>query len=461
MKSKSLKVKKSKSYRLQFCILHFTFCILFSNLARGAGGDAGQYGAFLTYWGCGARSLGMVGALSGLADDVEAVYFNPAGLVQLNTHELSFMHSVLFAGTGTSFDALTYGCPVSASSALGTSLLQLYTPGIGLGKTGIKYTDRQVGWLLSYSRKLFGSLCVGGNAKIFYHSIAEWNGLGWGMDFGFLLFPNSKFSYGLNVQNVIKPGIKLASQRVTFPTVLNTGLSLRPYGDRFLLGIDMLWSEYRKPTFGFGLEYKPFSILHLRAGVNQAVAGFGFGVCKDQIRYIARIDYACVLPYSTGGGFLPAHNLSLSLTFGGYRARARSTTIAFSPISGEGENVAWLYLDIAPKTKVKRWQVLIKDETGTVVRKIGAWGEPPYRISWDGKDDNALLVPDGRYYYTLQVVEKTGKSWVADGFLSTLSTVGPPGTVIVKPKGEAPEFILEHREEQKKQLPEKKSEKGE
>ncbi|MCK4352806.1 hypothetical protein KAW65_05295 [candidate division WOR-3 bacterium] len=416
----------------------------------GAGGTAGQYGAFLTYWGCGARSLGMAGALSGLADDASAGYFNPAGLAQINTHELTFMHSVVFAGTGTSFDALMYGCPATSTSGFGTTLLQLYTPGIKPGsKSEIKkpFSDRQVAWLLTYSGKLLGPIYIGINGKAFYHEIATYSALGGGADVGLFLFPQGKFSLGISCQNVIRPEVKLISEKIAFPITLRSGISIRPYRDKLSLAVDMIWAEYRSPQFGFGIEYRPFNILHLRGGINQVFAGFGFGICQDRGRFVARLDYACELPYSTEGMLLPGHNVSLSLLFGGFRARAHSPIARFSPVSGEGENVAWLYLDIVPRSKIKNWQVLIKDEAGTVVRKIGAWGESPYRIAWDGKDDNTLLVPDGRYYYSLTVVEKKGRVWESEGFLTTLSTVGPPGTIIVKPKGETPEFILEQKEE--------------
>ncbi len=445
---------KKQRYISISCFLFYISCFLFSGTAHGLG-DAGLYGELFTYWGNSARAIGMAGALTGLADDGSAVYYNPAGLVQLNTQEFTFMHSIVFAGGGTSADILTYALPATGNSGFGASVIHLYTPDIQLAnRDGLlgayTYTNREIGGLLTYSTKLVGPVWTGLNAKIFYHQMYNYSGMGFGLDLGLFFFPDEMFSFGVNVQNPIKPSVKLIEETISFPTVLRTGVSIRPYGKRLAIVCDMIWSEYRSPTFGVGIEYRPFQMFHLRGGANQSYAGLGFGLWKDQKRYEVQLDYAFQIPFATGSMFGFGHNFSLSLLFGGFRSKAFCPSVAFSPTSGtEGKNIAWLYFDVKPRTEVKKWQVLVKDESGTVVRKIGAWGEPPYRISWDGKDDNAILVPDGRYYYTLKVIEKSGRTWDYEGYFSSLYTVGPPGTIVVKSKAETPKYILEERQEKK------------
>lgn len=432
-------------------------CNLFFINAYGAG-DAGTYGALFTYWGNSARTLGMAGAFSGVADDAGASYFNPAGLVQLNTQELTFMHSIMFSGTGTCSDFLTYGRPTSAKSAFATTIMHLYTGGVekminGVG-AGYTYCDRQVGILLTYSTHIVGPVWIGINGKFFNHQIAEFNKIGYGADVGFFAFPEETFSFGLNVQNAWKPSIKMVDEAFQFPVTLRTGLSVKAFKGLILAG-ELVWPEYRSATFGVGLEYRPIQMFHLRTGINSGLVAAGFGLWHDVKRFEVRLDYAWLLPYQTGGMYGFGHNFSLNLAYGGYRAKALCPTVAFSPTSpAEGKNIVWIYFDISPRTRVEKWQVLVKDEAGTVVRKIGAFGEPPYRVSWDGKDDNALIVPDGRYYYQLTVIEENGRKWEYEGFLSNMYTVGPPGTVIIKSKGETPEYITEERRE--KNAPPKK-----
>lgn len=420
-------------------------------------GDAGTYGEFLTYWGPSARTLGMAGALTGLADDVSAGYFNPAGLVQLNTQEVSFMHSIVFVGLGTCADVLMYGRPATGTSGFGITFFHIYTPGIEYRDqkrptSGYTYTNREVGGLLTYSVRLLGPVWMGINAKIFLHQLFRWSGMGFGTDVGLFFFPEQLFSLGINVQNAIKPSVKLIDITNTFPTVLRSGFSVRPWGNKLAVALDMIWSEFRRPVFGVGIEYRPVNMFPLRIGFNQSYAGIGLGLWKDQRTYEVRLDYAFELPHQAGSTFGFGHNFSLSIMYGGFRAKAHCPVATFSPTSGEeGKNIAWLYFNVAPRTEVKKWQVLIKDENGTVVRKIEAFGHPPFRVAWDGKDDNAVLVPDGRYYYSLRVVERDGRTWDYEGFLASMYTVGPPGTVIIRSRGESPEYIREERKETKKE----------
>lgn len=71
-------------------------------------GDAGSPGAFLEY-GAGARSIALGKAMTGLANDVSATYFNPAGLVQMNPQMLTLMHTALVEKSY--YDYLGYSYP--------------------------------------------------------------------------------------------------------------------------------------------------------------------------------------------------------------------------------------------------------------------------------------------------------------------------------------------------------------
>jgi hypothetical protein len=439
----------------------FLFFFLYTRLF-GVEGDAGTYGAFLSYWGPTARALGMGCALTGLADDASAGYFNPAGLVQLNTHEFTFMHSLTFVGNGTSADVLLYARPATGASAIGFTLFHLYTPGIEYRDPvsptpGYTFTDRKIAALFTCSTPLIGPIWMGVNIKMFQHQLFRWSGIGFGGDIGLFFFPAKMFSMGINLQNVVKPSITLLEETWALPSVLRSGLSIRPWKDKLAIALDMTWCEYRRPIFSVGFEYRASPMLYLRTGLTQAYAGIGLGVWKDQRIYEVRFDYALEIPHLAGSAFGFGHTFSISILFGGFRVKAYCPTFAFSPISTEeGKNITWLYFNVNTRTEVKRWEVLIKDEKGTVVKKLGAWSAPPYRMAWDGRDENEIRVPDGKYYYTLKVIESDGKVWEYEGYLSTVCTVGPEPVVIMKSRGEQPTYILERRKEEKKEVEEEK-----
>ncbi|MDZ7375827.1 MAG: hypothetical protein ONB13_04330 [candidate division KSB1 bacterium] len=57
---------------------------------------AGKYAAEFLRIGVGARALGLAGAYVAMADDGSASYWNPAGLTDLNKHQLLFSHAQMF-----------------------------------------------------------------------------------------------------------------------------------------------------------------------------------------------------------------------------------------------------------------------------------------------------------------------------------------------------------------------------
>jgi len=83
-----------------------------------AGQRVAKYGADFLAGGVGGRALGMGGAYVALAADVDATYWNPAGLSLLAYPELAYMHAERFAGI-VSFDYAALAWPISATSTLG------------------------------------------------------------------------------------------------------------------------------------------------------------------------------------------------------------------------------------------------------------------------------------------------------------------------------------------------------
>lgn len=445
---------KLKEWRTSICcLLPFIFYLVAPQSVYGRVGDAGTYGAFLSYWGTSARALGMAGSFTGLADDASAMYFNPAGLVQLNTHEITFTHSIIFSGNGTSANVLMYAQPLNPTSGFGLTLFHIHTPGIKYTPPDQKptdphqgrfYTNRELTGALTYSRRLLFPVWIGVTGKIYQHSIFMWSGVGFGGDVGLYFYPARVFSFGINVVNTVKPTLKLIEETNLFPSVVRLGLSIRPWREKFILTGDMIWSEYRKQTYGVGIEFRPLQMLHVRGGCNEAFATVGLGLWKDRIKHEIKADYAFKIPHLAGNMFGFGHTFSLSVLFGGYRVKAHAPIEAFSPTLGEeGRNVAWLHLNIRPRTEVAKWEVIIKDEIGTVVKKIESPGEPPYRLVWDGTDENSLLVADGNYYYTLRVVEKDGRGWDFDGFLGHIYWVPPDATIELRGKEKKPTHHLE------------------
>ncbi len=71
----------------------------------------GRYAGDFMMIGAGARSLGMGGAFTALANDGSAIYWNSAGLAQLRESELSVMHAFLYGGMAM-YDNVTFCQPL-------------------------------------------------------------------------------------------------------------------------------------------------------------------------------------------------------------------------------------------------------------------------------------------------------------------------------------------------------------
>ena len=62
---------------------------------------------------------------------------------------------------------------------------------------------------------------------------------------------------------------------------------------------------------------------------------------------------------------------------------------------------------------------------------FGGLGVPPAHVMWDGKDENGMTLPDGRYQYRLVVTDDEGRVLRTDQKTVEITTTGPQGGVPV------------------------------
>ena len=89
-------------------------------------GEGGAPGDFLNY-AIAPRSLGMGKAFTAIADDVQACYFNPAGLFQLNAQEVMLGHSQLY---GARLEYVGFALPTRDAGTFAVSLINFGSEGI-------------------------------------------------------------------------------------------------------------------------------------------------------------------------------------------------------------------------------------------------------------------------------------------------------------------------------------------
>jgi hypothetical protein len=129
-----------------------------------------SYGGF-TDLGAGGRPLGMGHAFVGIADDINAIYYNPAGLIRIRNMECTFMYAPLFLGlTDGSKISDYYGAyaqQLDVESAFGVGWLGRYLSGPGYNNAAEMLYQENM-FYGSYARSLTGNLTVGVSVKVPY-----------------------------------------------------------------------------------------------------------------------------------------------------------------------------------------------------------------------------------------------------------------------------------------------------
>jgi hypothetical protein len=183
--------------------------------------------------GFGARALGMGGAFASIADDASAVYWNPAGLVQLEQSQVLLMHSERF-GNLVDYNTVSFTRPLSREpgreTAGGISIVWLNVSDIAftshLNEPGVDFidsdgdgawdpgerrlwrpdrvrweSDNEIAGYLSYSKRMGPRTSIGLNAKIIWKEIADISSLGFGLDAGLLYDITGNWRVGVNLQD--------------------------------------------------------------------------------------------------------------------------------------------------------------------------------------------------------------------------------------------------------------------
>ncbi len=165
--------------------------------------------------GVDAAALGMANAMTASTNDVNSGYWNPAGLVHLEDHQMSLMHANYFANIAK-YDYIAYANTIDDESAWGISLIRFGVDDI-MNTTELIDSDGNIdynrislfstadyGVTFSYARKLqVPGFQYGINAKIIRRIIGEFAGSwGFGFDAG-LQFEKNDWKFGLMLRDIL------------------------------------------------------------------------------------------------------------------------------------------------------------------------------------------------------------------------------------------------------------------
>ncbi len=272
---------------------------------------AGSYGVI--YYddpisvGIGARPLGMGRAFVAVADDMNAMFLNPAGLGSLKSWAISTMSSNFLNEYQYT---MVCGATPTPAGVFGVGYVGSRSGGIAVSGGGTTDFYNQA-FVLSYGRDIGeGRSSTGdepdlyGGATLKYYSkgfTGDVNaaGTGYNIDLGLKYVPEKWISYGLNLQNAVS-GSRLYGYEPpeTIPSIVKIGVSFYwlEHDARFALDQDMFLSGPDTPwPMHIGVEWRIHPSLRLRAGYDQEASGAEGGTLTTNMTFGLGFEYSGIM----------------------------------------------------------------------------------------------------------------------------------------------------------------------
>ncbi len=224
---------------------------------------------FLTL-GVGGRPSAMGEAYVGLAEGVNTLAYNPAGIANLDAAEVSAMHAEWVHGFRYEYVAFAY--PLSWGT-LGGDVRALTVGGLELRTDPDNPSEEPEGTFgaadvavdVSYAYPLSGVLAFGANAKIINQRIHDVSATGVAGDVGVYWEPRPSLSAGLAARN-LGPPVTFEEDSSPLPMTAEAGLGYRMFDRKLVLS-----GAAEKPfkddfLYKGGVEYSPLEFISGRVG---------------------------------------------------------------------------------------------------------------------------------------------------------------------------------------------------
>lgn len=299
----------------RFSLAVLVIVLMIPALAAAEDGSAGL--AFLKL-GVGARAIALGDAYTAVGGDVSTIYWNPAGMVDVEGTDVGLMHAEWFQDIRYEFAG---GVRSFGDQAFGVSLVGLYMDDLE-ERTGP--TSEPIGHFGvfdfaltgAYARRLTDELDAGVSVKYLHEKIDDELARGVAVDLGVIYdCPRvSGLALGLAVQN-LGPQMSFIEENFDLPVQYKAGAAyvtdVETFKGDLLVTGDVIVPDAGDMKTHFGLEYEYDDMVALRVGYrggwdNQNIS-FGLGAKVKGMR----IDYAYVPFYSDLGD---THRVSLGFT---------------------------------------------------------------------------------------------------------------------------------------------------
>jgi len=273
----------------------------------------------------GARPAGLAEAFTGLADDVHALAYNPAGIALLSRQELGMVYDAY--ATGVEHAWIGYVYPMSfgtlglAANVLNIEPIDSFS---SVDEPAGKASAMDAAYQLSYGLGLLDSWAVGASGKYITSRLNTTNAATVAADVGTLWVPLRSVRLGAAVLN-LGNGLRYVSETAPLPITARIGVSWTPYDPvyfphYFTLTFDGVKTQGQSLAVSGGAELWYQGLLAVRlGGRNDQGAGPGFTVGMGV--YLFRDKHKpCELGFDysfmDSGNLAQTHRASIVLKFG-------------------------------------------------------------------------------------------------------------------------------------------------
>lgn len=305
--------------------LIFIFLIVLSASSIAIAEDyAGYAGAFLRN-GIGARALGMGGAFIAVAEGIDAIYFNPAGLGFVPRTMVGISNKSLSMDRHFGYVAVAF--PIRNEAAMAASWLNS-----GVSNVEMRGGSRQIigelgngsnAFALSFGKALSPRFSFGGKIRYIQEKFDDFQSFTIGLDIGAIVRPHKYLSVGAVVQNFGSEHqweggnywTRGTSYKEKFPIVMKFGVAGNLLEDRLIPAIDIETSENSELKFRAGSEYwytkkvtrrvedeyeedvfidvvEDVRVAGLRIGIDRGSPTFGASIIQEMRKITFSLEYA-------------------------------------------------------------------------------------------------------------------------------------------------------------------------
>ncbi|MFH1098190.1 MAG: PorV/PorQ family protein [Candidatus Desantisbacteria bacterium] len=248
--------------------------------------------------GVGARAIGMGEAFTAVASDANAIYWNPAGLANLNRRQINAMHNTWLVDTY--YDHLSFATPFK-SGAMCAGLTYLGSGDIdkrdasGGQSDSTSFTAYDMALIGGYGWKFSDKVLVGVSGKLIQSKIDSYDAHGVAVDLGILSqTPVENLTVGGTIQN-IGSTIKFDKDGDPLPLMIKVGAAYTMLDNNLTTALDITKARDNDVKFNVGGEYLIAKSFAVRAGYSSKIdEGAGITAGIGYKHPVVTVDYAYV-----------------------------------------------------------------------------------------------------------------------------------------------------------------------